>query len=366
MKRLLTLIPVLLYCSIICAQQTGTFTDSRDGKIYKTKKAGNYILMEENLKFAPSGTSWCLNDSLANCDEYGRMYDWETAKCACPEGWYLPSLEQILSLDTTTMTDIFASLHGFRNEKGKYFNNNTALWLSNEDESDKKRAIGCGFENEKNENKNTFWEKYDKANVFYVRCIRTWSEKGTFTDNRDNRVYKTLNAENVTVMMENLKYAPSGSSWCYENNDSNCDKNGRLYNWETAKNACPSGWKLPSFDEFKIISDSINIASITGVKTNTGFRNDLAGCWYSLVNMKPFIWSIVLSNEKTYKYIKKPADTNTGYYLRCVKDDNKIIYPQNLKETKSIKEKAIKVKPNENRKIEIRPSGESKEEIIIG
>ncbi len=43
--------------------------------------------MAENLNIAPSsGGSWCYGDTIANCDTYGRLYDWETAKAVCPSG----------------------------------------------------------------------------------------------------------------------------------------------------------------------------------------------------------------------------------------------------------------------------------------
>jgi len=52
-------------------------------------------------------------------------------------------------------------------------------------------------------------------------------------------------------MAENLNFQPkSGKSWCFDNDDSNCKKFGRLYNWKTAKTACPSGWHLPSQQEW--------------------------------------------------------------------------------------------------------------------
>jgi uncharacterized protein (TIGR02145 family) len=46
-------------------------------------------------------------------------------------------------------------------------------------------------------------------------------------------------------MAENLNYQ-TGNSWCYGNDNSNCNKYGRLYDWNAAKGACPSGWRLPS------------------------------------------------------------------------------------------------------------------------
>jgi uncharacterized protein (TIGR02145 family) len=46
--------------------------------------------MAENLNIA-AGNSWCYSDKNSNCDKYGRLYDWKTARTVCPSGWRLPS-----------------------------------------------------------------------------------------------------------------------------------------------------------------------------------------------------------------------------------------------------------------------------------
>jgi len=70
--------------------QTGTFTDSRDGKSYKWVKIGTQIWMAENLNYITNGYK-CYNNEPVNCSKYGRLYDKETVKDICPKGWHLPS-----------------------------------------------------------------------------------------------------------------------------------------------------------------------------------------------------------------------------------------------------------------------------------
>ena len=71
-------------------QAVSTFTDKRDGKVYRIVEIGGAVWMAENLNYAAEGSK-CYKDSAEYCAKYGRLYNWKTAIKACPAGYRLPS-----------------------------------------------------------------------------------------------------------------------------------------------------------------------------------------------------------------------------------------------------------------------------------
>ncbi len=118
--------------------------------------------------------------------------------------------------------------------------------------------------------------------------------ENTFTDKRDGKTYKTVKIGEQVWMAENLAYLPSvegghiGSRttpyyYVYDYNGkdvtaakatANYTTYGVLYNWPAAMNACPTGWHLPSEDEWEELTDFVGSNHGTKLKAKSGWKSN--------------------------------------------------------------------------------------------
>jgi uncharacterized protein (TIGR02145 family) len=150
-------------------------------------------------------------------------------------------------------------------------------------------------------------------------------------------------------MAENLNFK-TDSSFCYNNSADFCEKYGRLYIWESAKSACPSGWRLPSREEWLILFKAVGGQSTAGtkLKSTSGWYNGGNGTDdlgfsvfpagerfrkdgdYYYEGYNAFFWSSTefVSYTAFYRYLHYSSDyvlldyesKNFGFSVRCLQD----------------------------------------------
>ena len=129
------------------------FTDSRDGKTYKKVTIGSQTWMAENLNFAAEGSKCgdennrLADNNTAYCDEYGRLYDWNTAMKACPSGWHLPSDNEWTELMNFLVSNKEEVRYEEYEETGEKFCSNAGKYLKSKSgwRSDRNGTDEFGF-----------------------------------------------------------------------------------------------------------------------------------------------------------------------------------------------------------------------------
>ena len=118
----------------------------------------------------------------------------------------------------------------------------------------------------------------------------------SMTDSRDGQTYKTTTIGPQTWMAENLNYE-TADSYCYKDSTEYCEKYGRLYTWAAAMVACPSGWRLPTRDEFE------TLISVSGGLSKAGKVLRSTSGWPMLK------WDGYLISTDDYSFSALPAGT---------------------------------------------------------
>ena len=171
---------------------------------------------------------------------------------------------------------------------------------------------------------------------------------GILKDSRDGQTYKTVQIGDQVWMAENLNYETEGS-YCYDDVKSNCAKYGRLYIWEAATSACPSGWHLPSQGEFETLLEFVGGEDVAGTKLKfvSGWRENGNGedafgfsalpaggrgvngnydgegygafFWSSTeLSSSGGAWGLYLDYDYGHVYLDRYI--NPGFSVRCLKD----------------------------------------------
>ena len=296
--------------------------DGRDGQKYKVVRIDDVWWMAENLNY-DTKESLCYNNDKSYCETYGRLYTWNIAMYACPEGWRLPTkteMERMVEYigknykvasalkskagwkdnGAGTNSSGFSALPaghyggyfwtiGFESEGFESEGYETSFWNSTEWEIDGESAYklvlssygingGAGFE----------ITTSNKKMAYSVRCVEGSASNqeqgqeqsrdyslGEFYDARDGRTYRTVTFGAQEWMAENLNYNAAGSL-CFVYLDENCNSYGRLYGWPL-DGVCPDGWHVPAETEWKSLFVYVGDNSGTKLKSSSGWKAGMNG-----------------------------------------------------------------------------------------
>lgn len=174
----------------------------------------------------------------------------------------------------------------------------------------------------------------------------------SYKDPRDKQKYRTIKVGDRIWFADNLNYKMDGS-FCYKEDESNCQAYGRLYTWDAAVNACPQGFHLPTDDDFQSLWQAagadFNAAYL--LKAEYGWSGETNGNdtlkfsampagnrfddeTYGNLSKFAFFWSSEASTEKqnarvwymtsksmAFSFMNKPKIY--GFSVRCVQSSKK-------------------------------------------
>ena len=94
-------------------------------------------------------------------------------------------------------------------------------------------------------------------------------------DKRDDQIYPTVKIGEQIWLGKNLNFK-TPNSFCYQQNELECENLGRFYTQVEAMEACPQGWKLPTDEDWKILEKTLGMAEAEIGKFRE-YRGQLAG-----------------------------------------------------------------------------------------
>jgi len=294
----------------------GFMVDPRDGHKYRTIKIAGLNWMAENLAYSGDGEGKIFHDD----ESYGLYYaselypiingapdsndrEWTVytvdgngsyvyaLRTGCPDGWRLPTREDFVRLIEITSENDYEQLLS---------ENEWNLRLYSLDESSLDESIAYLTSTKVESDRIDFstpWYSYyimdagwDKNSLYvsmgtiaaprgFIRCVEggAYERKmlspsevavDSVVDERDGKVYKTLQFGNQLWMAKNMEYAVGDSLIDGEERSATFlgltpaigthrYDVGRRYYWNELQEACPDGWRVPSRNDVKKLLNAI-------------------------------------------------------------------------------------------------------------
>ena len=191
--------------------------------------------------------------------------------------------------------------------------------------------------------------EYYKSNWAYLDKNVVYD---TIVDSRDNQVYKVVTIGSQIWMAENLNFFDEKNAndvICLDNEPSNCEKYGRLYNLPVTlgydslevsprnfienkdslnvQGICPNGWRIPTFTEWKNVANKWS-SSKNGISILNG-----SGYYSKKFYTGSVFWTITKTSESRYVkvaffdvsakffYDDRSMEQSNFVSVRCLKKD---------------------------------------------
>lgn len=259
-----------------------------------------------------------------------------------------------LAFSTLISAGVLQMVTGYE-QGGKYFDPNGPPFLNTLTE------IKNGF---------GYWVKVSEDYYSFSYPLPAWQCGDQITDERDGKIYATTQIGNHCWMKQNLNVGTridggldqtnNGviEKYCYDNNEFNCETRGGFYQWseimdysltESSQGICPSGWHIPSENEWCEMASGLDSAYYCGwgwdgydigneLKKNgtSNFNAIYTGSWHNgffwSFNNGIYYWSSSYSSDlgvffhmnsdyTTASRLYKDAFLKSfGFSVRCLKD----------------------------------------------
>jgi uncharacterized protein (TIGR02145 family) len=170
------------------------------------------------------------------------------------------------------------------------------------------------------------------------------------------RSFRYSNGDSVLIISDQSIWQSMNTGACtiYNNDSLNLNNYGYLYNWyavSDSRNICPSGWHVPSHDEWTSLTDYLGGSAIAGGKmknigaqfwtspnigaTNESGFNAVPGGYrdnasFGMIGVQGYWWSSTEydSGSATYRYLNNEStsiygpinDKRDGFSIRCMKN----------------------------------------------
>jgi uncharacterized protein (TIGR02145 family) len=337
-----------------------------------TDQSNNYIIEKYCYN---NDTAMCsIYGGLYQWNEAMWYYDVYGSRGICPAGWHVPTDEEWdqLGAHLGTLDYYPYDLPTWWYAGGKMKETGTAHWASpNTDATNESgfTALGAGYWNETNgsfadltvaarffsstrNNSTSAWLDriiYNNGSLFSydapilldansIRCVKGEYVdpcKGVKTVTYSGTVYHTVSIGTQCWLKENLKLGvhitnnfqePQNNGiiekWCWNNDPYWCNTMGGLYNWNEAmkyfytpgsQGICPSGWHVPTDEEFKILEGYADSKHIIG---DPGWDNEGAR-GYDVGNMLRATWGFNYPGQDAFGFavVGSGARWCNGYLL---------------------------------------------------